>query len=143
MKSHYGLPIVASYSRFEKLLPIFVRGKNYLASHAEPIREFSLKEIKDGALKSEVIYGLTWTKNDEAPVDTVQKMISNLLEDSSAFYFGGHRPVMNKKYNLRGNGKFVQIHNPEEMNIAIIQPNKIFNPEQDIKSINSNKEKLK
>lgn len=135
MKNYYGLPIVASYSRFEKLLPVFVRGKNYLASHAEPIKSFSIKEIKDAALKPEVIYGLTWTKNDEAPPETAKIMIEKLLKCETCFYFGGHRPVFNNKYNLRGMGKFIQIHNPEEMNIAIIQPNKIFNPETDIKSI--------
>ena len=135
MKNYYGLPIVASYSRFEKLLPVFVRGKNYLASHAEPMEYFSEKEIIDAALKPEIIYGLTWTRNDESEENTVEKMLSSFLNDESCFYFGGHRPVINKKYNLRANGKFIQIHNPEEMNVAIIQPNKIFNPEEDIKSI--------
>ena len=135
MKNYFGLQILASYSRFEKLLPVFVRGKNYLASHAEPAKEFSQKEIIDATIKTEVIYGLTWTKNNEAHEETVGKMISTFLEDESSFYFGGHRPVVNKKYNLRANGKFIQIHNPEEMNVAIIKPDKVFNPEEDIKSI--------
>ena len=136
MKAQYDLKLVASYARFEKLLPVFVRGKNYLASHAEPIREFSLKEIRDAAIKTEVIHGLTWTKNNESEIGSVEKMLNKFLEDEKSFYFGGHRPVMEGKYNLRANGKFIQIHNPEEMNVAIIQPNKIFNPEEDIKSVN-------
>lgn len=135
MKAYYGLPLVASYSRFEKLLPVFVRGKNFLASHAEPIREFSLKEIRDAAIKPEVIYGLTWTKNNESAEGSVEKMLEKFLQEKNCFYFGGHRPVIGVKYNLRANGKFIQIHNPEEMNVAIIQPNKIFNPNEDIKSI--------
>ena len=136
MKAQYDLKLVASYARFERLLPVFVRGKNYLASHAEPIREFSLKEIRDAAIKTEVIYGLTWTKNNESEIGSVEQMLNNFLDDENCFYFGGHRPVMEGKYNLRANGKFIQIHNPEEMNVAIIQPNKIFNPEEDIKSVN-------
>ena len=135
MKSNYSVPTVASYARFEKLLPVFVRGKNYLCSHAEPIREFSLKEIQDAALKPEVIYGLTWTGNDDSAPGTVENMLSSYLEKDDGFYFAGHRPVFSEKYNLRASGKFVQIHNPEEMNVALIQPNKNFNPDEDIKSI--------
>jgi len=135
MKAYYGLPLVASYSRFEKLLPVFVRGKNFLASHAEPIREFSLKEIRDAAIKPDVIYGLTWTKNNESAEGSVEKMLEKFLQEKNCFYFGGHRPVIGVKYNLRANGKFIQIHNPTRQNIGIVLPNTKFNPEIHIVSV--------
>ena len=80
--------------------------------------------------RQEIFYAL-----ERVNVLEVEKMLEKFLQEKNCFYFGGHRPVIGVKYNLRANGKFIQIHNPDEMNVAIIQPNKIFNPNEDIKSI--------
>ena len=62
-------------------------------------------------------------------------MLTDLLPNyPKGVYFGGHRPV-NNMYNLRQNGKFIQIHNPKQYNVAIVNPYKTFNVDNDIVSV--------
>ena len=63
------------------------------------------------------------------PADAIRTVISGVL------WFGGHRPVKDGKYLLRQDGTYLQLHNPNEMNVAIVVPEKKFNPEIDIKSV--------
>jgi hypothetical protein len=61
-------------------------------------------------------------------------MLTEYLEDAdpdSSVYFGGHR-IIKGLYNLRAAGKYVQIHNPEKHVVAVLTPEKKFDPETDI-----------
>jgi hypothetical protein len=49
-------------------------------------------------------------------------MLEHYLEGetaASAFHFGGHRPVRNG-YNLRSDGRYVQIHDPDRYVVAVL-----------------------
>jgi hypothetical protein len=117
----YGTDFLESFYRFEKELPLFTVGKNFVISHAEPARFFCRTEIIEYRKHPEVVEGLTWTANDAAQDGSVQDMLSCFLGDAAdaGYYFGGHRPV-NELYNLRAGGKYVQIHNPYNFTVALI-----------------------
>ncbi|MBN2738058.1 MAG: metallophosphoesterase [Spirochaetales bacterium] len=117
-----GDDLFNAHYHFEKNLPLLAVGRNFLASHAEPARFFSSRDIINYRGNEKVIAGLTWTDNDAAATNSVQKMLKSYLpasEQSDALYFGGHR-IIKEKYVLRANGQFVQIHNPNEYIIALL-----------------------
>ena len=43
--------------------------------------------------------------------------------------------MKDSKFNLRQDGAYVQLHNPQEMNVALVVPGKKFDPEKDIISL--------
>jgi len=132
MLAEFGKEIIDLYAEFEHLLPLVFKSQNLLISHAEPVRPFTVQEIKDGRNNNETILGLTWTGNNEAEEDSVCTMLKTWLPDvPDAIYIGGHRPVTGK-YLLRCKGKYFQIHNPDTWPIAIVRPNRKFNPQTDI-----------
>lgn len=130
---HYGAKCVDLISQFENLLPLAAFFENVITSHAEPKREYLKEEINSSVLYSDVVYGLTWTKNDEAQEKSAELMlkkncIKNKIEKK---YITGHRAIRGL-YNLRANGKVVQIHNPLVMQAVYIKSEKGFNPDEDI-----------
>ena len=91
----------------------------------------------NGRFSENVVKSLTWTQNDCAEDGGVEKMLLEFTRKKSSdnlFYFAGHRPVSGK-YCLTQNGKFIQIHNPEEQNIALVYTDRVFNPDNDIVSV--------
>lgn len=133
MVEYYDAKTLEMISRFENLLPLAAFFENVITSHAEPARAYSKSEINSSILNPEIVYGLTWTKNDEAQSGSAEKMLrqnctKNKIEKK---YITGHRPVRGF-YNLRADGKVVQIHNPLVMQAAYIKADTGFNPEEDI-----------
>lgn len=133
MVEHYGAKSVELISQFENLLPLAAVFENVITSHAEPKREYSKSEINSSMLNPDVVYGLTWTKNDEAEEKSAELMLKkscpkNRIEKK---YITGHRAVRGL-FNLRADGKVVQIHNPNAMQAAYIKAESGFNPEEDI-----------
>jgi len=129
-----GEEFFETYYEFEKNLPLFAIGRNFLVSHSEPADFFDREAILEYRSRPDVIEGLTWTANDEAVEDSVTRMLEEYLENGvvgEAFYFGGHRPVR-EQYNLRANGKYVQIHNPERFIVALIDPERPIDLERDV-----------
>ncbi len=122
---------------FESELPILAVGQNFLASHAEPMRMYAKEEVINFRDNPQTIEGLTWTANDEAEPNAVASMLqeySNELpwdDEIQKFYFGGHRPIEGT-YNLRANGKYIQLHNPNSGIAAIVSPARQFLPDEDI-----------
>lgn len=128
----YDEEFLFTYSIFEKRLPLFAIGANFLASHAEPAHFYNKKSLINARLNHETILGLTWTNNNEAEYNSVQDMVAHYLEyPESGVYFGGHRPVPGR-FLLRAGNKYVQIHNPDKKNTVLILPDQPFNPETDI-----------
>ena len=80
----------------------------------------------------EIIFDFTWTANDEAEKNSVYKFLEEYFPgDSMSLMFGGHRPVKDK-FLERANGRYLQIHNPDE-NIAVyIQNMSEFSKERNI-----------
>lgn len=138
MASHYDDLIIQEIDWFESNLPVCALFKNAVVSHGEPSRSFSRKEIINYHSDYDVVYGLTWTQNDFAEAGSVEDTMKNLLGNDieNCVWISGHRPVY-EKYALRAEGKLVQIHNPNEENVAIVIPDVKFNPETDIYSVES------
>ena len=120
---------------FENSLPICAAFKNCVVSHAEPLTFFSRGQIINyHADYSMATFSLTWTANDTAKDGTVEHLFNELLAQparKNAWYFSGHRPVLGK-YALRQEGRLVQIHNPELEQVAVVIPDKNFDPEKNI-----------
>lgn len=140
ISNYYGDDILYLIHYYEKSLPLIACSKaaNCVISHAEPAGLYLKSELIDAHLYPEVVTGLIWTANDQVKENTASFIIKNLLEPikcKNAWYFSGHRPV-SENYALRQNGQFIQIHNPSRQNIAVVLPEKDFNPEKNIISVN-------
>lgn len=122
----FGGDFMKEYYVFEKNLPLLAAGRNFIASHAEPASFFHKNAVTEYRRRPDVIKGLTWTANDAAQPGSVMQMIRHYIKEEyqdKALYFGGHRPV-NGNYSLRADGRYVQIHNPRQFSIAVIEPDK-------------------
>ncbi len=140
----YGQDFLNAYYVFEKNLPVFATGKNFLISHSEPNTFYNRDDITAYRLRPDVVEGLTWTDNDTALKGSVVRMLDYYIDKEKnprSFYFGGHRAVTGL-YNLRADGKYVQIHNPNKFIIALIKPDKDIDLEEDIVEIENNVDKI-
>ncbi len=138
VEQFYGPEFLASYARFEKALPLLAVGPGFLASHAEPGEFFPREQIINYREFPEVVYGLTWTENDEAEPGSVRRMLEHYLGEQAAgeaFFFGGHRPVR-ERYRLRAEGRYVQIHDPERWIVALLPAGGPIDLERDIVELN-------
>lgn len=134
VEKFYGIDFLIKYSFFEKGLPLFALGNNFIISHCEPLKFYTKEEIIESRNNPELIINLTWTDNDAAEKDSVEKMLKYYFHSNNIknyFYFGGHRPVYSL-YNLRADGKYIQIHNPTKFIIAYIKANKPIDLNKDI-----------
>ena len=135
LRHFYDDLILHEIACFEKALPICAAFPRFVVSHAEPAEFFSRDDIiQYHRYRSLVTFALTWTANDAAKDGTVEHLFTELLPEAArgeALYFTGHRPVLGK-YALRQGGRLVQIHNPEVEQIALVLPEKRFDPERDI-----------
>jgi hypothetical protein len=137
MQQFYGEELLATIARFEKELPLLAVGRAFLASHAEPAAFFPRERVIDYHQDAEVVTGLTWTGNDEAESGSVAEMLAYYLgeeEAAGAYYFGGHRPVEDG-YQLRADGRFVQVHNPARRTIAFLPAEGELDPARDVREI--------
>jgi hypothetical protein len=134
VRQFYGDEFFEAYYEFERNLPLLAIGRNFLISHSEPGQFYDRDAILEYRDLPDVIEGLTWTANDEAEDDSVSRMLAYYLdigEEGVTFYFGGHRPVR-ERYNLRADGKYVQIHNPDRFIIALLYPDRALELDGDI-----------
>ena len=128
VEKFYGGEFLNKYYYYEKNLPLFTVGKNFLISHAEPWDFYNKDEILEYRNNPDVVEGLTWTADEAASDGSVAQMMNNYIENEEdrekSYYFGGHRPVRDL-YNTRAGGKYVQIHNPDKFILAWIDINDI------------------
>lgn len=128
----YGEEFLRTYALFERSLPLFAIGGKFLASHAEPQEFYGEDDIVNARVRADVVLGLTWTDNDAATEGSVKRMIEHYLPGGgNAVYFGGHRPVP-LRYRFRAGNRYVQIHNPDVNNAALVAPDRDFDPERDM-----------
>jgi len=134
MRLFYGEEVLAGHYEFEKLLPLLAAGTGFLASHAEPARFFSCEQVVGSRGDPEVVLGLPWTGDGEAEEGSVGRMLEHYLGPvAGTFYFGGHRPV--RGFNLRADGRYVQIHDPERWVLALLPADGGIDPARDILDI--------
>jgi len=140
ISEYYGDDILYMLSCVEKSLPLMAVTGNCVVSHAEPKKAYTREQLVNAKDCKGVVEGLTWTDNGDAEEGSVEEVIKAVCgcEDKFAVgnytYLGGHRPVPGN-YLLRQNGKYVQIHNPSKQNIALVRPDRKFNPDTDIVSV--------
>ncbi len=137
VRTVYSDVVLHLLSCYEGLLPIVAIFNKLGISHAEPGRAYSRQQIINYHSDDNVILDFTWTANDAAEEQSVVRQFSLLggkPEKGDVLWIGGHRPVEGK-YSLRQDGAYVQIHNPFEMNVAFVRPEKGFDPQTDIISI--------
>ncbi|HDQ15285.1 MAG TPA: hypothetical protein ENN41_10790 [Sediminispirochaeta sp.] len=128
----YGRDFLEAYAEFEHLLPLLAAASDFIVSHAEPRRFFSAQELVEYRSHDEVVEGLTWTGDGESEEGSVRRMLDVYCDsDRVSTYFGGHRPVSGS-HNLRADGNYVQIHNPEDSLIVLLSPGLPFAPNRDI-----------
>ena len=136
MRRFYPDALDAVYA-FEKALPLLAVGRSFLAGHCEPMRVFDPKEVINHRMNADVVAGLTWTANDAAEVGSVEGMLKGHLPESEApdsRYFGGHRPI-DGLYNLRAEGRYVQLHNPQAFVAAVVPVDRPFDLDVDVVEI--------
>ncbi len=134
VKKFYGTGFLDLYSSFEKSLPLLAYGRNFIISHAEPRAFYDCDAIINYRENPQVVAGLTWTDNGESQEGSVGRMLAQFLGPDAArngYYFGGHR-IVDDLFNLRADGRFVQIHNPKKYIIAYMDPSAGFEPDRDI-----------
>lgn len=138
LQNYYDDLILHEISCFEKSLPVCAVFENCIVSHAEPALAYTRNEIINyHDAESSVVFGLTWTANDKAAEGSIEKTIKNLVGARKAknyVWLGGHRPVEGK-YAFRQDGKYIQIHNPDEENVALVPPENKFNPAKDMVNV--------
>lgn len=138
VEEFYGEDFLYKYSSFEKSLPLFAIGSNFLISHAEPISFYNRSElINCYNNSSKVIYGLTWTRDNQSENGSVEKMLNSYIKEekrTKSFYFGGHCTI-SEMYRLRAQGKYVQLHNPDRCIIAHIKNDSDIDLDRDIGDI--------
>jgi hypothetical protein len=140
IEKFYGEEFLYSYAQFEKSVPLLAVGRNFLVSHAEPVTFFNREDIIEYRDRPEVVYGLTWTANDEAEDGSVREMLGYYLDEehiNDYYYFGGHRPIP-ELYLLRAEGRYVQIHNPNRFIVALIGVDKPINLDEAMVEIDGN-----
>jgi hypothetical protein len=134
METFYpGRPFDAVY-RLEHDLPLLVVGEAFLVSHAEPLDPYTREDILNYRARPEVVEGLTWTDNDAASAGSVAEMLDHFLpavEEERRVYLGGHRPVSGL-YALRGDGDYVQFHNPGRQIAAVLPLYTSFDPDRHV-----------
>ncbi len=131
----YGSDFLETHALFERSLPLFAIGPRFLASHAEPFALYGEDELIETRTRPDVVLGLTWTDNGAAPEGVVQAMLDRYLPgEPDSVYFGGHRTVTGQ-YRYRAGNRYVQIHNPEMQNTALVSPDRDFDPATDLRII--------
>jgi hypothetical protein len=85
VQTFYGKDFIDSYYEFEKNLPLFVIGRNFIISHAEPLYFFEREAIVEYRNNPDVVEGLTWTANDEADPESLIKPEGSINLDEDIF----------------------------------------------------------
>ncbi len=136
MTEKYDDALVYLFSCFEHSLPLCAVFPNLVVSHAEPAFALTKTKIINYRNWPDVVLALTWTGNGVAEPGSVSKSIRNLVgkDCRNVVWIGGHRPVSGK-YAMRQRKKYIQIHNPDEENVALVMPDRKFDPERDIFSV--------
>jgi hypothetical protein len=143
LERFYGPDFINHYYQFERNLPLLAVGENFLASHAEPAGPYYREEIINYRTNPAVVEGLTWTDNDAAEQGSVAFLLAEYLgpDLGHSYYFGGHRPVVSL-YDKRADRKYIQIHNPDKFIIAIIDPLKDINVDEDVIEIENSASRI-
>ncbi len=131
----FGEVFTTRYARFEESLPLCAVGERFMVSHAEPRCFHDAASIINARRNPGTVEDFTWTGNGDSEEGTVERMLDTYLPDvPDALYFGGHRPVA-QTYSLRASNRYVQIHDPASSQIAFVSPDRPFDFNTDMRSV--------
>lgn len=131
VQTFMGMDIFDLIYKWEKALPLMAEGPNFLVSHCEPGRAVTMDEVINAYENPDLIRNLTWVDNGQAIDGSVEATLRNFNKPAGSRIFGGHRPVR-EFYELRQNGRYIQINTPDRWVIAAFRDVRGFNPGQNI-----------
>lgn len=154
LRAQYGQDFIDRWERFENALPVLVKGKDFVVSHAAPFTTYSEQDIR--AKKPEVVglkgvttetgskapRGLIWTdntKDNQMPFieNAIRGTMSNLGMPENSHWIIGHRPVeFPDTYRSQFNGRLVQVNSPQHQFITFVSNNRPFDPQKDVIRLN-------
>ncbi len=128
-----GIDFLKRLVAYERLLPLVARGGAFCASHAEPAFALDADDLLAYRSRPDVVRALIWTDNGQAEAGSVPRSLVSLLgrRAPGAVWIGGHRHV-ERRYALRQEGRFVQIHDIARLQGAWLRPGSTFDPERDL-----------
>lgn len=119
--ARYGEGMGQAMRSYERSLALVTAGRNFCASHAEPMVAVDPAKLLEYRCFPEMVRNLIWTANGEAAEGAVEGSLGALLGKGAGprFWISGHRPVAGS-FEYREGGKLLQIHNPERAQVACI-----------------------
>ncbi len=130
-----GDQVFKSIYLYEKTLPLLAICDDFIVTHAEPARVYTGEQIINCYLEPEVIYAFTWTDNNAAEEDSVPGILEQFFPGKEyTLMFGGHRPISGK-YHERAGGRYIQLHNPDDFIIGVIDNMREFDLDKNILAI--------
>jgi len=133
----FGEGFLRLLANFQAELPLVVKGKNFVASHAMPGRILTRDEIEERS--KHATEALTATDNVSANVrkpspECLLDTMANIGAGEGGKWIVGHRRVNGTDgYREQYDGKLVQICDPVNKIIAVVSPNKPFIPKEQVK----------
>ncbi|PIZ85115.1 MAG: hypothetical protein COX96_00280, partial [Candidatus Omnitrophica bacterium CG_4_10_14_0_2_um_filter_44_9] len=136
--NRFGRDFAQQYVAWENRLPLLTTGPNFVASHSNPLRPYTLEQI---SLRSnDVVSGLTWASNwseeyeqskPEAKVFT-KDVLKNIFGDRwlDAYYVAGHTTPMtldNSYVKDIAQERLLVVNNPARLTGVLAQPTVEFN----------------
>lgn len=107
---------------YERSLALVAAGRNFCASHAEPLFPVDPAELLEYRSSPGLVRSLIWTGNGEADKGSVEASLGALLGPGAEprAWISGHRPVAGS-FEYRAGRKLLQIHNPEREQVACLR----------------------
>jgi len=132
---HFGLNFLEKWAKFESMLPLVVKGKDFVASHAAPLKKgvLSMEDIEEKTQKANE--QLLWTDNrgiigKKHFYPEFAQTRKNIGAENSIWIIG-HRPV-DGKFRRQFDGELIQINHSKDQLVAIFSPDSSFDPEKNI-----------
>ncbi len=141
VKENLGQDFLEKYASFEEHMPLVVRGRGFVASHAAPGGTLDARAVD--ARDAKAFAQLAWTENrnwdDHDP--SVQARFQKNLEEvggAGGSWLVGHRPVDQGNFRSQFDGQLVQINAPSDFVAALVPADGNFQPERDVISLQQN-----
>ena len=123
VEKFFGETFLMTYDRFEKSLPLMAVGRSFIVTHARPRRAYNQEEVVNYRRNSDVIEGLTWTRNANAAPGAINEMIKEIMGNNSeeTIWIVGHNSLT-ERFKKWTDEPLIEIHNPNQRTLVILEP---------------------
>ena len=136
----WGLAFLDLWGQFDRALPVFAQGSNFVVSHYLPGRALSKEEIADKNRSRDATMQLTSLDEKSVQQEAMDQTLENLgLQESVLYWFHGHRNVSSAinegKYAIGPGGRTVRLNNPKNHVFAYVPgplDQRLFDPTIDV-----------